>query len=116
MWEAIIASLAERFHPLVQEWKPSRSAFARTRGYACSSTGHARSSTCAGEQGAVVVAAVLGERAAALALESDLPEGIKTLLRQARPYAEGRGIRFPASSAADVSMVTRLVAIKTTPK
>lgn len=32
------------------------------------------------------------------------------------PYAEGRGIRFPASSLGDIPVITKLVEIKTTPK
>ena len=39
----------------------------------------------------------------------------KALLREARPYAEGRGIRFPATSAADVAAVLDRVALKTAP-
>jgi hypothetical protein len=50
------------------------------------------------EKGAVRVAVVLGERAAALALACDLPEPIKTMVREAKPYAEGWGIRFPPQS------------------
>jgi len=54
------------------------------------------------EKRTIRVAIVLGERAVALALASGIPESIKTLIKEARPYAEGRGIRFPVSSAADV--------------
>jgi hypothetical protein len=109
VWEAIIASLAERFPPLVQSWKPSKSDFGRM----CLLTHKKRTLLyLTPENGTVVVALVLGERAAALALESDLPDGIKALIREARPYAEGRGIRFPVSSADGVPAVAQLVALK----
>jgi hypothetical protein len=35
---------------------------------------------------------------------------------EARPYAEGRGIRFSVSSLSDIPMIAKLVQIKTTPK
>lgn len=62
------------------------------------------------------MAVVFGERAVELALDSKLPEGIKDRIREARPYVEGRGVRFPVSAAADVDLVAELVAIKTAAK
>jgi hypothetical protein len=59
---------------------------------------------------------LLGERAVALALASELSEDIKTLLHEAKPYSEGRGNRFSVSSTADVPIVTKRVAIKLTPQ
>ena len=112
VWNAIVASLAERFAPVDQEWKPSKSAFGRM----CLIRHRKRTLLyLTPEKEAVVVAVVLGERAAALALAGDFPEAIKILIREARPYAEGRGIRFPITSAADVPVVDRLVAIKVAP-
>jgi len=67
------------------------------------------------EKNRVLAAVVLGQRAYELALESSLPDSIKKLLSEARPYVEGRGIRFPVTSIADISVVTKLVEIKTTP-
>lgn len=112
-WNGIVASLAERFSPLDEEWKPSRSSFGRM----CLLK-HAKRTLLylTPERETVIVAVVLGERAAETALASDLPESIRTLIREARPYAEGRGIRFPVASAAEVPLVARLVAIKTAPR
>lgn len=67
------------------------------------------------EDVAVQVAVVLGERACKVALASDLEEKIKNLIREARPYVEGRGFRFDVKSASDVSSVIELIRIKTTP-
>jgi hypothetical protein len=64
------------------------------------------------DAGAVRVAIVLGERAVRRALSSELPDGIKTLIAEARPYAEGRGIRFAIRSVKEIPTVTALVAIK----
>jgi len=63
----------------------------------------------------ILVAIVLGARAYGLARASALPAAIKTLLAEARPYAEGRGIRFPVSSARDITAIARLVEIKVAP-
>ena len=61
-------------------------------------------------------AIVLGDRAVAIALASGLEEKFKNLLREARPYVEGRGIRFDVISADDVLSVVELIRIKATPK
>ncbi len=113
LWRGLIDSVAARAGSIRQEWKPSKSSF----GWMCLLKQKKRTLLylTPGKE-TVLVAIVLGERAVALALASAIPEGIKTLIREARPYAEGRGIRFPVSSAAEVSMVNDLVAIKMTPK
>jgi hypothetical protein len=68
------------------------------------------------DKGKVVIAVVLGERAVAIALASKLPPRIKKLITEARPYVEGRGIKFEVSSVKEVLMVTELVDIKMTAK
>jgi hypothetical protein len=40
-----------------------------------------------------------------------LPEWLKELIREARPCAEGRAIRFRVDSPADVTLVRELVAL-----
>jgi hypothetical protein len=113
VWDAILAALVEQHGPIDLEWKPSKADF----GWICLLKHGKRTLVyLTPEQEAVTVAVVLGERAVALALASALPDAIKALIREARPYAEGRGIRFLARSLADVPVVRELVAIKTTPK
>lgn len=68
------------------------------------------------EKGKVTVAIVLGERAYGLAMKSSLPAAIKQMFSEARPYAEGRGIRFSVSSPNDISTIEKLVQLKTSPK
>jgi hypothetical protein len=50
------------------------------------------------------------------AMASSLPAAIKKMFSEARPYAEGRGIRFTVSSQKDISTIKKLVEIKTTPE
>jgi hypothetical protein len=68
------------------------------------------------EEEKVTVAIILGERVYDLAMKSTLPAAIKKMFSEARPYAEGRGIRFSVSSQSDISTIKKLVQLKTTPK
>ena len=113
VWQRVIAAVVETAGSVESEWKPSKSNFGRL----CLLKRKKRTILyLTPEKDAVLVAIVLGERAVGLALASQLPETIKTMIRDARPYAEGRGIRFPINSTDDVNMVSDLVAIKTQPK
>ncbi len=108
-WDAIVAAVEEAHGPLASMWKPSKAGF----GWWCALKKGKRTVVyLTPEDGAVRVAVVLGERAVARALDSALPEAIKTLIREARPYVEGRGIRFEVRTPAEVGVVTELVAIK----
>lgn len=63
-------------------------------------------------EGRFRVAFVLGERAVAVVEESSVPEGIKQELRNARKYAEGRGLALEIKVAKDLKAVKQLAAIK----
>lgn len=52
------------------------------------------------------------ERAVAKALAGRLPASIKTKVKHARPYVEGRGFRFSIDGLASVSNVIAMVGIK----
>lgn len=55
---------------------------------------------------------VFGEAAVASATQSDLPEPVKTAIRDARPYMEGRSFHVDVASVDDATVVQRLIAIK----
>ena len=113
IWDEIIAVISSRFAPVDREWKPSKLSFGST----CLLKSKKRTLLyMIPESGAVIVAVVLGERAVALALASEIPESIKSLIKEARKYAEGRGIRFRVNSEAEAQSVAELVGIKITPK
>jgi hypothetical protein len=62
------------------------------------------------------ISMVFGGRATEAVLAADdVPETVKAALRDARPYAEGRGIRLPVAGTADVGLLERLLAIKLAP-
>jgi hypothetical protein len=113
VWRAVVRALEEKFSPLEKQWKPARAEFGRI----CLLQHKKRTLLyMTPDKEKIWIAVVLGERAVAIAATSALPSGIKKLIAEARPYAEGRGIRFPVTSAKDVRVVTDLVVIKTTPK
>ena len=112
LWAEIIRSAETIYAPLTKLWKPSKAEFGRM----CLLQHKQRTLLyLTPDRGKVWIAIVLGERAYQLALSSSLPDGIKRLLLEARPYAEGRGIRFPISSPNDLSPIAKLLEIKTTP-
>jgi hypothetical protein len=113
LWSGIIGVVEKACAPLDQQWKPSKAAFGRI----CLHQYRKRTLLyITPDKEKVWVAIVLGERAYALAMASSLPAAIKKMLSEARPYAEGRGIRFPVSSLGDIPAISKLVEIKTTPK
>src|SRR5579863_2652872 len=113
LWEAIMTALAGTYGPIDLEWKPSKSDF----GSMCLLKHKKRTLLyLTPEKNSIRVAVVLGERAVAVALDSRLPKAVKTMLQEAKPYAEGRGIRFSVNGAADLAVVEKLVAIKVTAK
>jgi hypothetical protein len=58
------------------------------------------------------IAFVFGDKAAAEIEKSDLPENIKVTLKNAKKYAEGRGIQIEVKSSDDIEIFRKLVKIK----
>jgi len=113
LWSAIIRAVEDMFVPLDMQWKPSKAGFGRI----CLLQHKKRTLLyLTPDKEKVWMAIILGERAYNLAMASSLPAAIKKMFSEARPYAEGRGIRFPASSLSDVSTIKKLLEIKTAPK
>jgi hypothetical protein len=113
LWSEIVRAVEETISPLDTEWKPSKTEFGRL----CLLRHKKRTLLyLTPEKEKVRIAIVLGERACGLAMASSLPAAIKKMFAEAKPYAEGRGIRFLVSSASDISTIKKLVEIKTTPK
>ena len=113
VWSDIFRVVEDMIAPLNTEWKPSKTEFGRI----CLLQHKKRTLLyLTPEKEKVRVAIILGERAYGLAMKSSLPAAIKKMFSEARPYAEGRGIRFSVSSASDISTIKKLVELKTTPK
>ena len=113
LWSGIVQAVEDAVSPLDTEWKPSKAEFGRI----CLLQHKKRTLLyLTPDKEKITVAIVLGERAYSLAMASSLPAAIKKMFSEARPYAEGRGIRFSVSSPSDLSTIKKLVEIKTTPK
>ena len=111
LWKAIVCMVEATCSPLGQVWKPSKAEFRKM----CLLQSKQRTLLyLTPDLDCVWIAMVLGERAFLLTMASSLPEEIKNLLLAAKPYAEGRGIRFSIRSAKELPTVARLVEIKTT--
>ncbi len=63
-------------------------------------------------QGCFKITFVFGDKAVAAIEKSDLPNNIIDTLRNARKYAEGRGIQIEVTSPDEVETVQKLVAVK----
>lgn len=113
LWKEIVEAVGKAFPPLQQEWRPSKLDFGRM----CLLRQKDRTLVyLVPMAGQMLVGVVLGQRAYELAMESDLPAPVKKMLSDAKPYVEGRGIRFTPRSMKDVASIVKLVQLKTTPK
>lgn len=59
---------------------------------------------------------LLGQRATDAALAGRVAERLYPSIRSARPYAEGRPVRFIVKAKADLVFVKELVAVKLEPE
>ncbi len=55
---------------------------------------------------------VYGDKAAEKVQKSDLPDNIKTTLKNAKKYMEGRGLSIEVKSIEDLEIVKKLIGIK----
>ncbi|MFA6168005.1 MAG: DUF3788 family protein [Gemmatimonadaceae bacterium] len=111
-WAGIVRVVEGLASPLDIEWKPSKIAF----GHVCLLRHKKRTLLyLLPEKASITVAIVLGERAYGLAMASTLSAAVKSSLTEARPYAEGRGIRVAVKGTRDLATIRKLVAIKLTP-
>jgi hypothetical protein len=113
LWSDILRAVEDTISPIDMEWKPSKAEFGRI----CLLQHKKRTLLyLTPEREKVRIAIVLGERAYGLAQAGSLPVAIKKMFAEAKPYAEGRGIRFSVNSRNEVSTIRTLVEIKTAKK
>ncbi len=108
-WENIKTHLAETYGELTEEWK----FYNPKSGWQLKTLRKKRNLFffTPVENGFNLVF-VFGDKAVAVVEESDLPNKIKKTLREARKYAEGRGLQIEVESEDDVENVKKLVEIK----
>src|SRR5579862_8215795 len=102
LWSSIIQEVDARLSPVALEWKPSKAEFGRI----CLLQHKKRTLLyMTPDKEKIWMAIVLGERAYGIAISSSLPTAIKKMFSEAKPYAEGRGIRFPVSSMSEIPLI-----------
>ncbi len=112
LWTELVERIAARHGPVERVWKPTKLEF----GAVCLLKRKERTIIyLIPAAGGFEVSIVLGNRAATLALESDLRSETKKLISAARVYVEGRGVRFNVRAADDIVAALKLVECKMAP-
>ncbi len=108
-WQKIKSNLKNEYGELVEDWKY----YGQKTGWLLKVLRKKRNLFfCIPLKGSFRIAFVFGEKAVSAVQSSDLPEAINLELRNARKYAEGRGLRIDVESAKDVENIRKLVEIK----
>ena len=109
LWDELVAHIETAYAPVTHRWGESKATplgflrlirKERTILYLLPREGH------------FLTAFVFGEKAVAAVCASDVPAAVVTALNEARPYAEGRGIRLETRTAKDLATMKKLAAIK----
>lgn len=107
IWHDFTTFLETEFAPITYEWKATKDV------WSCRPMQKARR-ICylVPDDGQFTVAFVLGEKAVTAVYASKLPESIKTEFENAKPNAEGRGIRLTITKPAQLAHLKTLAQIK----
>lgn len=108
-WNKLRNDLEDEFGELVEDWK----FYGQKSGWTLKLLRKKRNLFFVlPQEGSFQITFVFGDRAVAEVEKSDLPESIKEALRNARKYAEGRGLQIKVTTPEDVNIVEALVRIK----
>ena len=109
LWQKMRTNLEDEHGELIEDWKH----YGQKTGWLLKVLRKKRNLFfCIPLDGYFRIAFTFGDNAVAAVESSDLPEAIKSELRNARKYAEGRGVRIDVKSARDVDNVLALAEIK----
>jgi hypothetical protein len=109
LWQDIKKHLAAEYGELIEEWK----FYGRKSGWILKTLRKKRNLFFfIPLDGSFQVSFVFGEKAVAAVEKSGLPKELITELKNARKYAEGRGLRIDVKSSADIEHIKKLVEIK----
>jgi hypothetical protein len=108
-WKKIMSNLENDYGELIEDWKY----YGQKTGWLLKILRKKRNLFfCIPLKGSFRIAFVFGGKAVSAVLSSDLSKAIKMELKNARKYAEGRGLRIDVKSATDVENIRKLVEIK----
>ena len=109
LWQEIKKNLKVEYGELIEEWK----FYGQKSGWILKTLRKKRNLFFfIPLKGSFQISFVFGDKAVAAVEKSDLPQELITELKNARKYAEGRGLRIDIKGSADVGHVKKLVEIK----
>jgi hypothetical protein len=109
LWQDIKKHLKAEYGELIEEWK----FYGQKSGWILKTLRKKRNLFFfIPLKGSFQVSFVFGDKAVAAVEKSGLPNGLITELKNARKYAEGRGLRIDVKNSADVEHINKLVEIK----
>jgi hypothetical protein len=109
LWDELLGELADQHNLTVREWN----SYSPKAGWSLRLKRKGRNILYLGPcPGAFRVAFVLGDKAVAVARQSDLPQSIIKIINEAKRYPEGTAVRLEIKQAKDIGIVTRLAGIK----
>lgn len=108
-WDELISSVAAAHAPIVEAWSFAGAKY----GWSLKLKRKDRVVLYMTPQhGYFLLGVVLGEKAAKAAHASGLPQEVLALIDSVPHYAEGRGIRLPITTRADLATALALAAVK----
>jgi hypothetical protein len=109
LWKEIKKNLKAEYGELIEEWK----FYGQKSGWILKTLRKKRNLFFfIPLEGSFRISFVFGDKAVAVVEESGLSEELKTSLKNARKYAEGRGLNIDVKGDADVGHIKKLVEIK----
>jgi len=109
LWQEIKKHLKAEYGELIEEWK----FYGQKSGWILKTLRKKRNLFFfVPLEGSFQVSFIFGEKAVAAVEKSDLPKELITELKNARKYAEGRGLRIDVKNSADIEHIKKLVEIK----
>lgn len=109
LWKEIQNHLSAEYGELIEEWK----FYGQKSGWILKTLRKKRNMFFfIPLKGSFQISFVFGDKAVAAVEKSDLPKELITELKNARKYAEGRGLRINVKNSDDVEHIKKLVEIK----
>ena len=109
LWRQLFTDFEETYAPVTATWKYPGQKYGWTLQLKRKSRSLFYMTPC---HRYFIAATAFGEKAAAVARDSNLPEEVMKLIDDAPKFAEGRAIRLEVRKQADLAVVLKLAAIK----
>jgi hypothetical protein len=109
LWDQLVLYVKEKYTDVIEDWKH----YGKNSGWTMKLLKKKRNLfflyPCSGH---FVVVFVFGDRAVHAAENSSLPQNIIDTLKQAKKYAEGRGLQVTVNNQDDIEVFKKLLTIK----